>query len=268
MKEQNGKLSRDEFLSFVKAVLKKKSLEENKPLYFEYRLSENGEKEKFLNRFDAFAPEGFSEYRNLVIFEFIYSRTLKAEQVKKRIKGVTDTYRKSYDATIVFILNTEFQFEDSNSAVWDLSVINNWIEEYPTEYSHACSLGMERKTVASDKENIQLFEKLYSEGLYLKNNDSYTNAIRTCIKEQNGFAIVLGAGVSKEQGAKTWDELLKDFQKEIEEKHLLDDSKAVLKKLGEVALQRLSYARISGQARKPLLGRFTKAYMMQQGIWT
>ena len=30
MKEQNGKLSRDEFLSFVKAVLKKKSLEENK----------------------------------------------------------------------------------------------------------------------------------------------------------------------------------------------------------------------------------------------
>ena len=49
MKEQNGKLSRDEFLSFVKAVLKKKSLEENKPLYFEYRLSENGEKEKFLN---------------------------------------------------------------------------------------------------------------------------------------------------------------------------------------------------------------------------
>ena len=33
MKEQNGKLSRDEFISFVKAVLKKKSLEENKPLY-------------------------------------------------------------------------------------------------------------------------------------------------------------------------------------------------------------------------------------------
>ena len=236
MKEQNGKLSRDEFLSFVKAVLKKKSLEENKPLYFEYRLSENGEKEKFLNRFDAFAPEGFSEYRNSVIFEFIYSRTLKAEQIKKRIKGVTDTYRKSYDATIVFILNTEFQFEDSNSAVWDLSVINNWIEEYPTEYSHACSLGMERKTVANDKENIQLFEKLYSEGLYLKNNDSYTNAIRTCIKEQNGFAIVLGAGVSKEQGAKTWDELLKDFQKEIEEKHLLDDSKAVFEEVGGSSL--------------------------------
>ena len=151
--------------------------------------------------------------------------------------------------------------------MWDLSVINNWVEQYPTEYSHACSLGIDRKTVASDKENVQLFEKLYSEDLYLKNNDSYTNAIRTCIKEQNGFAIVLGAGVSKEQGAKTWDELLKDFQKEIEEKHLLDDSKAVFEEVGKVALQRLSYARISGQVRKPLLGRFIKAYMMQHGIW-
>lgn len=64
MKEQNGKLSRDEFLSFVKAVLKKKSLEENKPLYFEYRLSENGEKEKILNRFDGLfrydLPEGWT----------------------------------------------------------------------------------------------------------------------------------------------------------------------------------------------------------------
>lgn len=95
MKEQNGKLSRDEFLSFVKAVLKKKSLEENKPLYFEYRLSENGEKEKFSNRFDAFAPKGFSEYRNPVIFEFIYSRTPKTEQIAKRIRGLADDYRKA-----------------------------------------------------------------------------------------------------------------------------------------------------------------------------
>lgn len=47
MKEQKGKLSRDEFLSFVKAVLKKKSLEENKPLYFEYRLSEMVRKKNF-----------------------------------------------------------------------------------------------------------------------------------------------------------------------------------------------------------------------------
>lgn len=232
MKEQNGKLSRDEFLSFVKAVLKKKSLEENKPLYFEYKLSENGEKEKFSNRFDALAPEGFSGYQNLVIFEFIDSRT----PIAKRIKSLADDYRKNYDATVIFVLNAEFQFENPNFVVWDLTVINNWIEEYPTEYSHACSLGIDCKRIASDKEKIQLFEKLYSEDLYLKNNEIYTNAIRTCIKEQDGFAIVLGAGVSKEQGAKTWDELLKDFQKEIEEKHLLDDSKAVFEEVGGSSL--------------------------------
>ena len=38
---------------------------------------------------------------------------------------------------------------------------------------------------------------------------------------------MLGAGVSKEQGAKTWDELLREFQTEIERQHLLDDSEAV-----------------------------------------
>jgi len=236
MKEQNGKLSRDEFISFVKAVLKKKSLEENKPLYFEYRVSEGCEKEKFTSRFDAFAPEGFSEYRNPVIFEFIDSRTPKIEQLAKRIKSIADDYQKKYNATVIFILNAEFQVEDSNLIVWDLTFINNWIEEYPTEYSHACSLNIDRRRTVRDKEKAQLFEKLYSEDLYLKNNDIYTTAIRACIKEQNSFAIVLGAGVSKEQGAKTWDELLRDFQKEIEEKHLLDDSEAVFEEVGGSSL--------------------------------
>ena len=46
MKEQNEKLSRGEFISFVKAILRKKSLEENKPLYFEYRVSGNSSQEK------------------------------------------------------------------------------------------------------------------------------------------------------------------------------------------------------------------------------
>lgn len=234
--EKNDKLSRDEFISFVKAVLKKKSLEENRPLYFEYRVSEGYEKEKFSNRFDAFAPEGFSEYRNPVIFEFIDSRVRKMEQVTKRIKGLADDCRKSYGATVIFILNFKSPFKDSNLVVWDLAVINNWVEEYPTEYSHACSLSIGRRETARDKEKAQLFEKLYSEDLYLKNNELHTNAIRTCIKEQNGFAIVLGAGVSKEQGAKTWDELLKDFQKEIEERRLLDDSEAVFEEVGGSSL--------------------------------
>ena len=42
---------------------------------------------------------------------------------------------------------------------------------------------------------------------------------------------MLGAGVSKEQGAKTWDELLREFQTEIERQHLLDDSEAVFQEV-------------------------------------
>ena len=85
MKEQNGKLSRDEFISFVKAVLKKKSLEENKPLYFEYRVSGNSKLAESARRFDAFAPDGFFRYQEPVIFEFIDS---KSKQLEKRMPAV------------------------------------------------------------------------------------------------------------------------------------------------------------------------------------
>ena len=47
---------------------------------------------------------------------------------------------------------------------------------------------------------------------------------------------MLGAGVSKEQGAKTWDELLREFQTEIERQHLLDDSEAVFQEVGGTSL--------------------------------
>ena len=95
MKEQNGKLSRDEFISFVKAVLKKKSLEENKPLYFEYRVSGNSKLAESARRFDAFAPDGFFRYQEPVIFEFIDS---KSKQLEKRIQTIADDYRKNYEA--------------------------------------------------------------------------------------------------------------------------------------------------------------------------
>lgn len=78
---------------------------------------------------------------------------------------------------------------------------------------------------------------------------------------------MLGAGVSKEQGAKTWDELLREFQTEIERQHLLDDSEAVFRKLAGRVLQQLSYAKMSGQMRKPLLGKSIKAYMIKRESW-
>lgn len=87
MKGQNEKLSRYEFISFVKAVLKKRSLEDNKPLYFEYRGPENRNLAESARRFDAFAPDGFFKYREPVIFEFIDS---ESKQMEKRIRAVAD----------------------------------------------------------------------------------------------------------------------------------------------------------------------------------
>lgn len=90
MKEQNGKLSRDEFISFVKAVLKKKSLEENKPLYFEYRVSGNSKLAESARRFDAFAPDGFFRYQEPVIFEFIDSKSKQLENESEQWRMIIE----------------------------------------------------------------------------------------------------------------------------------------------------------------------------------
>lgn len=165
MKEQNGKLSRGEFISFVKAVLRKKSLEENKPLYFEYRVSGNSKLAESARRFDAFAPDGFFKYQGPVIFEFLDS---KSKQLEKRIRAVADDYRKNYDAAIIFIVNARISLEELDLTVWDIDEINKWIKEYPAEYGHACSWNIDRKRTIQDKEKFQISENLYRDDLYQK----------------------------------------------------------------------------------------------------
>ena len=168
-----------------------------------------------------------------MIFEFIDS---KSKQLEKRIQTIADDYRKNYEAETIFIVNARTSAEELDLTVWDINEINKWIKEYPAEYGHVCSWNIDRKRTTQDKEKFQISENLYRDDLYQKNNNIYTNAIRTYIEEKKGVAIVLGAGVSKEQGAKTWDELLRDFQKEIEGQHLLDDSEAVFQEVGGTSL--------------------------------
>ena len=150
MKEQNGKLSRDEFISFVKAVLKKKSLEENKPLYFEYRVSGNSKLAESARRFDAFAPDGFFRYQEPVIFEFIDS---KSKQLEKRIQTIADDYRKNYEAETIFIVNARTSAEELDLTVWDINEINKWIKEYPAEYGHVCS--WRQRKVSNFRKSVQ-----------------------------------------------------------------------------------------------------------------
>ena len=168
-----------------------------------------------------------------MIFEFIDS---KSKQLEKRIQTIADDYRKNYEAETIFIVIARTSDDELVLSVWDSNEINKWIKEYPTEYGHVCSWNIDRKRTTQDKEKFQISENLYRDDLYQKNNDIYTNAIRTYIEEKKGVAIVLGAGVSKEQGAKTWDELLREFQTEIERQHLLDDSEAVFQEVGGTSL--------------------------------
>lgn len=109
MKERNDKLSSQDFRSFVKAVLKKRSLEENKPLYFEYRLSESGvaDTKKSIKRVDAFAPDGLFRYREPVVFEIIDSCWGGTQKTIARIEAMANSYRNVFGGVVIFFLRCE-----------------------------------------------------------------------------------------------------------------------------------------------------------------
>ena len=65
-----------------------------------------------------------------------------------------------------------------------------------------------------------------------KNLDSVVHVV----EKADNFALVLGAGISVDPGAKSWDTLLKQFTAELQRQRLIDDSKALSKKIGGSSL--------------------------------
>lgn len=66
-------------------------------------------------------------------------------------------------------------------------------------------------------------------------------------------------GCFKGTGAKTWDELLKDFQKEIEERCLLDDSEAVFEEVGGSSLTTAQLCKDIWASEKPFAWQIHKS---------
>lgn len=56
------------------------------------------------------------------------------------------------------------------------------------------------------------------------------------VERADNFALVLGAGISVDPGAQSWDSLLNQFTTELEQKKLIDDSNALSKKIGGSSL--------------------------------
>lgn len=213
----NSTLAGDSFHIFVTSVLRQIASSKRQEIYFESNFPLDLLTNKASDRglFDAIAPYGFDEIEGPVVFEFkafpksigydrlqsilnsLYKRIMQLTVVDATLILVTNSYldpsidtNKDINKSIPYKNNIEIQ-------IWDKKIIEQWIKLYPIDFSNAQSFD----TLSKAKEiNAEITESDFTEKS--KNNIS---AIRSIIERKDNFAFVLGAGVSVDPGAKSWD---------------------------------------------------------------
>lgn len=93
---------------------------------------------------------------------------------------------------------------------------------YPIDFSNAQNIDISSRTSEND---IKISENDFE----LKNGNTL-RSVRNIIKHRDNFAFVLGAGVSVDPGAKSWDELLRYFTSELKKKKSLMTKKSLVGK--------------------------------------
>ena len=199
--------------------------------------------------FDAIAPNGFEKHEGVVIFEFkSYSSSTKDDKnrILSALNGFAKTIKQmqiSADVTGILITNLPVSqyFDDFNNLnkhldnvnlkIWDQEVINNWIEEYPIDYSNALSL-----LPQSNSKNIKTLAENITTNDFDEKSTNNIAAIKSIIESEDNFAFVLGAGISIDPGAQSWNSLLEQFADELHSKGIIDDSKKLSGKIGGSSL--------------------------------
>lgn len=240
----NSTLAGDSFYIFVTSVLRQIASSKRQEIYFESNFPLDLLTNKASDRglFDAIAPYGFDEIEGPVVFEFkafpksigydrlqsilnsLYKRIMQLTVVDATLILVTNSYldpsidtNKDINKSIPYKNNIEIQ-------IWDKKIIEQWIKLYPIDFSNAQSFD----TLSKAKEiNAEITESDFTEKS--KNNIS---AIRSIIERKDNFAFVLGAGVSVDPGAKSWDSLLAYFTEELKKQGIIDDERKLSGKIG------------------------------------
>lgn len=240
----NLMLKKEAFSSFVVSVLRQMAAQRRAEIIFDKVMvahTANGLPDEYL-MFDAVAPDGFESFSGYVYFEFKTPRSgssevNRIENFRKRIRRVSrnqkpvgiliinggiDTLAKRSESAF---LNNEIPIY-----VWGREIIEEWIREYPVDYSNAVNLSNKKKNKESSY--IPDITKNDFEEKKRKNLD----AVMHIVEKDDNFALVLGAGISVDPGAQSWDSLLNQFTNELEQKKLIDDSSALSKKIGGSSL--------------------------------
>ncbi len=222
------------FEKFLSSVLQQKALKIKKEIEFNVPIATSESKaaktDFFL--FDAYAKNGF-DTDVPTVFEFklqinnrIDNVIVKAIEKLKRNDGPSN-------ARLVIITYSEveknnipnFQFhykntDNLNIEIWDKQIVDSWIDEFPIDYQNTIAF-FANKAVAN---KVAITDFSVTETDFKKKNENTIAILKDEIKNNECFALVLGAGISIDLGAKSWDGLLRDFEIELLKKGVIHDT--------------------------------------------
>lgn len=221
------------FELFVNAVLRQQAIKNNAEIFFNSPII-NFDTSSVQNHtcFDAVAPEGFGDISGIIVFE----NKFLSSKLKDKHMNLTSNIIKKINAenivsnvTVVIVTNLDNDiwdiehFSDNvDVVIWGRDIINKWINEYPIEYITSINYNEPIPTIVNTVSIPEIEIK----------NKTNIKAVRKTLKSQHNFAFVLGAGVSIDPGAKSWNQMLLSFCEELEKFKLVDDINKLNEKLG------------------------------------
>lgn len=193
-------------------------------------------------RYDSYTNSGFKydqiNIEGTVVFEYIMNT--KLERLEKLINQFVSELPSEFSS--VFIVYGcsekdlgEIKLPDKAYVLGD-ETISKWTNEFFIDYIK--SQAIDRLYNNSHVNKIQHSD-------FKKNNNLVLNRLHTDFCESD-FAIVLGAGVSMDYGALSWEKLIASFESELEEAEDIKFSSNLKTKIGTTDL-------ISAQLYKELL---------------
>ena len=151
-------LGKVEFEFFVMSVLRQIAARNRQEITFGKIISaytENKASDKYL-KFDAVAPNGFGDFKGCIYFEFkklqkrSSTEAKSIESFRRKIRTV------NWDQAAICILIVDGRISESITYedpinneipiyVWGQQIIEQWVREYPIDYSNAVNLS-DKKT--------------------------------------------------------------------------------------------------------------------------
>lgn len=230
------------FNFFITSVLRQIASKKNQEVLFDSYLPfdlNKGKTNKTL-LFDAVAPNGFNEISGTVIFEFkCYQQSISFDRLQSILNGLYKRVMQLTvsDVTLILITNSCIDSYTSNEIIrakipyknnvdviiWDKRFIDEWINNYPIDFSNSQSLEVQKKQYQIN--NV-------TENDFTAKSQNNIAIIKRIIEQNDNFAFVLGAGVSVDPGAKSWNCLLGCFTDELKKRGIIKEPDKLKDKIG------------------------------------